>query len=202
MKKVSLLAFLGALVLVTTTAFNTGYVLAANTNKATTTQVKTNNNVSKLLTGNKLKSRTVNVFIEPNISTGVQQDIKWGVSQWSKSTNKLKFKIVNDRNIATIRFTTGQITNYLNARTFYDQMTPNGSNYYVERTVIKISTDMIDQTKLTNSGIRVVEHEIGHSLGLADVKDANLKYSTVMWYMDPNTDITSLDRQAINTIYR
>ncbi|AKP67618.1 hypothetical protein [Companilactobacillus ginsenosidimutans] len=172
-------------------------VAAVNSVSASTNSI----NTKEFLTGDKLQSTKVKVYIDPNVSSGIKQDIQWGVKDWQQSTNKIAFSYTNNPNNATIRFTTGTFDNLINAMTYDNQTIPNGKNKLIVNAIIKINRDLIDTDKLTNFGIRIVEHEIGHVLGLADIKDSGLKYSTVMWWKDPNTGITALDDRAINSIY-
>lgn len=206
MKKIKLVALSATLLMSVSTFSSVNTVFAASTNnKNQTTQVGKSSIPTKylneMLTGLKSRSTTLNIFIEPDNPIGIQQDIKWAVNDWSKSTDKVKFKIVNDRNIANVRFTTGQISQLRVAMTFKDLST-TGNQTYIDRATIKIDPANFDKTKISNAGIRVAEHELGHAMGLADIHDTNLKYSTIMWYLDPNTGITQYDRDAINYLYR
>lgn len=187
---------------------NSGNIVNVASNATSNTTSKVANNTNKpskitkqLLTGDKFNSKTVKVFIEPKNPVGIQQDIQWAVKDWSQATNHVKFEIEHDRNVANVRFTTGQISYFRNALTFQDQTTPNGNHVLIDRAVVKIDPQNFDQTKVSNFGIRVASHEIGHVLGLADVKNTNLKYSTIMWYHDPAVGITQNDINAINYLY-
>lgn len=189
-------------------SIGSGNVVSAASNVRSNTNSKLTNNTKQpakitkqLLTGDKFNSKTVKVFIEPNNPVGIQQDIQWAIKNWSQATDHVKFEIVHDRNVANVRFTTGQISNFRNALTFQDQTTPNGDHVLIDRAVVKIDPQNFDQTKASNSGIRVAEHELGHVLGLADIKDASLKYLTIMWYHDPTVGITQNDINAINYLY-
>lgn len=154
--------------------------------------------VQQMLTGNKMSSKNVNVFIQADTPAGIKADAIQAVKKWDVSTDKLAFKITQDRNKANIVFYSGQISNFLNARTFFDQM----QGKQVKVALIKMNREMIDNSQLTNFGTLVAEHEIGHTLGLADVKNPQFKSSTIMWYRDPVTDITKNDTSAINYLYQ
>ncbi len=194
--------FLLNLVLLTA-VFGVGMSTQTNDVQAATNNSTVTNQLSqKLLTGNRLQNKTVNVYLNADLPTGVKLDAQKAVQNWNNSTNKLTFKFVSDINVANIVFITGEISNFQNARTFYDQTTPNGSHYYINKVFIKMNNLLIDSDQQTNFGVQVAEHEIGHSMGLADITDPDMKNMTIMWYRDPVTGITQNDINVVNNLYR
>lgn len=127
--------------------------------------------IQQMLTGNRMNSKNINVFIQADTPAGIKADAIQAVKKWDVSTDKLAFKMTQDRNKANIVFYSGQISNFLNARTFFDQT----QGKLVNVALIKMNRDMIDNNQLTNFGTLVAEHEIGHTLGLVDVKNPTFK---------------------------
>jgi hypothetical protein len=197
MKKSTVLALLASVTLLVSGVISTGATTISTANAAQTNTSQ----VDQLLTKNRLQSTKVLVYIDPAVPTGIQQDIQFAVKDWQQATNKLTFSTTNNPGIATLRFTSGSFTNFANGMIFFNQTVQDGAYTDIVNAVIKISSDLVNSDEMTNFGVRVVEHEMGHAFGLGDVTDPSMKNSTVMWWKDPNTGITGLDIKAINSIY-
>ncbi|MCH4009125.1 matrixin family metalloprotease [Companilactobacillus sp.] len=209
MKKLRSIAVLAAAAFMLTPLFLTTNAQASTedefplrlTNTTNQTQVNKNvstYNISDITRNEHFDKNNLSYYITPGTAIGVQRDIRAGALTWNMAT-KVKFTETKTKNSADIVFTNNGTTSAENGLT---TNTINRSRGYIEvlSSKIDLSKNTIPQTTLSTMGKRVVEHELGHALGLKDsYSDQN---GTIMWYKTPNTDVTPKDVQAINVYYK
>jgi hypothetical protein len=157
-----------------------------------------NTSTSDITQNEHFDTNTISYYITPGIATGVQQDIRAAALEWNMQT-KVNLYETQDKNNSKIVFSNSGTSSSENGLT---TNTINKSKGYTEVISAKIdlSKTTIPQSTSSTMGRRVVEHELGHALGLKDsYTDSD---GTVMWYRTPNTDITAKDAAAINLYYK
>ncbi|MFD1471864.1 matrixin family metalloprotease [Companilactobacillus mishanensis] len=210
MKKIKSLALLTATAFLLTPIFG----VSASQAKATTTVSGDSLTVSKtasnyttsrntsyadIMQNEHFSRNTIGYYINPGLATGVKKDIRAAALQWNMNTNVNLYETTK-LNQASINFTNDGTSNTQNGLTRNTVAKNAGGFTEVVSTKIYLSRYNFGQNTLTVTGRRIVEHELGHALGLKDsFADST---GTIMWYKTPNTDITAKDIKAINTYYK
>ncbi|AKP67925.1 matrixin family metalloprotease [Companilactobacillus ginsenosidimutans] len=182
-------------------ADSTGNSLVVSKTTQTKTQTLGNtatSNTSDITQNEHFDTNTIAYYITPGTAKGVQQDIRAAALQWNMQT-KVNLYESKDKNSSSIVFTNSGTSSAENGLT---TNTINKSKGYTEviSSKIDLSKTTIPQATLSTMGRRVVEHELGHALGLKDTHtDSD---GSIMWYKTPNTDITAKDVAAINLYYK